>query len=545
MAAAHNGDSENHVSVDIDEASFRGFTSSLGVANFLGVPFATISGRFRPAQLLKPASLSGTTVDVTKYGPKCPQPENFGRRRRLHLYEGVQESEVTTSEFDCLRLNIYTPSTSISSMTSSKLPVLIYIHGGGWIFGDGNSEYDGNFLVHESLNLQKPFIFVTVNYRLGYLGFLHSRELRAEAERNNENYCPNLGLHDQRLALQWVRDNIHFFGGDTSNVTVAGQSAGAWSALSHTVTSFPLCRRALIMSPTVISFSSDDECQAAFDQLVTRTGTSLSASAEEKLVALRQTSLENMSLWLDGSVLIRPAWDHQWFTTLDGPERLDQVSRFPDWIDGIMIGATKNETINIKPFWATLTTEQIHKVVRSLIPDADMKDEIMHTYGLDSKTHPDVLSGLVDLTTDAFFGLFPHVLGDLEMPISVFRFDQPDTFEPSVFKGYAYHCIDTPFLCRLPAVAGPKASKAMQKTADAVTKATTEFVYGIEPWEPYHISNNVMSFNGDESGVIICLKEEKWRRFVNTKQRMACLVDTSRLLMTFNFKSIPSKTDDL
>ncbi len=141
MTAADNSDSKSHVSVDIDKASFRGFTSSLGVANFLGVPFASISERFRLAQLVKPASLSGTTVDVTSYGPKCPQPENFGRRRRLHLYEGVPESAVTASELDCLRLNIYTPSTCISSVTSSKLPVLVYIHGGGWVFGDGNSEY--------------------------------------------------------------------------------------------------------------------------------------------------------------------------------------------------------------------------------------------------------------------------------------------------------------------------------------------------------------------------------------------------------------------
>ena len=221
MPAAHHSDFKNHVSVNIDKASFRGFSSSLGVANFLGVPFATISERFRLAQLVKPASLSGT-VDVTNYGPKCPQPENFGRRRRLHIYEGVPESVVSTSELDCLRLNIYTPSASISSATCSKLPVLVYIHGGGWVFGDGNSEYgeclqpsvlvtalknvqiDGNFLVHESVNQQRPFLFVTLNYRLGYLGFLHSQELRSEAKRNNEEYCPNLGLHDQRLALQWV-----------------------------------------------------------------------------------------------------------------------------------------------------------------------------------------------------------------------------------------------------------------------------------------------------------------------------------------------------
>lgn len=64
---------------------------------------------------------------------------------------------------------------------------------------------DGTFLVQEACRLNKPFIFVTLNYRLGYCGFLSSRELKMEAEASNGEYCPNPGLHDQRLALQWVR----------------------------------------------------------------------------------------------------------------------------------------------------------------------------------------------------------------------------------------------------------------------------------------------------------------------------------------------------
>jgi carboxylesterase type B len=72
-------------------------------------------------------------------------------------------------------------------------------------YGKVDSRLDGNFLVEQSTRLQKPFIFVAINYRLGFLGFLHSKELQEESVMRGEDYCPNLGLHDQRLGLEWVK----------------------------------------------------------------------------------------------------------------------------------------------------------------------------------------------------------------------------------------------------------------------------------------------------------------------------------------------------
>lgn len=291
------------------------------------------------------------------------------------------------------------------------------------------------------------------------------------------------------------------------------------------------------MSATVISFPTENECQEAFDDLVGRTGTPSSASAQEKVEALRQISVEDVYNWQDGAVMIRPAWDPSWFASLDGPERLDQVSRFPGWIDNLMIGSTKDETVNLRPAWSALDLDQIRTAVASVIPDPSMRSEIIEAYGLDANSHADVLTGVVNLTTDAFFGMFPPLLGRLPLPISVFRFDQPDTFEQSHFKGCAYHCIDTPFLCRLPAVAGPLASEEMRKTADHLTQAVAEFVHGVQPWEAYHVGGARMIFNGTKTGTAALSDDERWRRFVSTKERLSCLIDTSRLLMTYKFNS--------
>jgi carboxylesterase type B len=139
MGSIESNKIESEVYVQIGQTNVRGFTSSLGVGNYLGLPFATINRRFGLAKLVKQESLSASTIDATHYGPRCPQPTNFGRLRRPHLYTGIDDpTNIPTAEFGCLRLNIYTPE---SAKPDSKLPVLVWIHGGGWVFGDGSSEY--------------------------------------------------------------------------------------------------------------------------------------------------------------------------------------------------------------------------------------------------------------------------------------------------------------------------------------------------------------------------------------------------------------------
>lgn len=118
---------------------------------------------------------------------------------------------------DCLYLNVWT--TSIGA--NEKKPVIVWIHGGGFTGGSGSVPvYDGEAMA------KKGVVFVTINYRLGVFGFLSHPELTAESGYNASG---NYGLLDQVAALQWVKDNIAAFGGDANRVTIAGQSAGAFS----------------------------------------------------------------------------------------------------------------------------------------------------------------------------------------------------------------------------------------------------------------------------------------------------------------------------
>ena len=118
---------------------------------------------------------------------------------------------------DCLYLNVWTPANT----AADKLPVIVWIHGGGFTGGSGTVPlYDGEAMA------RKGVVFVTINYRLGIFGFLAHPELSAEAENGVSG---NYGILDQIAALQWVRDNIAAFGGDPERVTIAGQSAGAFS----------------------------------------------------------------------------------------------------------------------------------------------------------------------------------------------------------------------------------------------------------------------------------------------------------------------------
>jgi para-nitrobenzyl esterase len=169
---------------------------------FLNVPFAappTGQNRFRPPQ---PAASWSGVRDATREGNVCPQGAPLG----------------TISE-DCLVLNVFTPPAAVSR----DLPVMVWIHGGAYIFGSG-AGYRPTRLV------QRDVVVVTVNYRMGPFGFLALPGLAAESGTTG-----NYGLQDQQAALRWVRANIRAFGGDPGSVTLFGESAGGNSVCMNVV----------------------------------------------------------------------------------------------------------------------------------------------------------------------------------------------------------------------------------------------------------------------------------------------------------------------
>ncbi|XP_003511206.1 liver carboxylesterase 1 isoform X1 [Cricetulus griseus] len=187
--------------------SLEGFTQP--VAIFLGVPFAKPplgSLRFAPPQSAEPWSF---VKNATSYPPMCSQDPAAGQMLSA-LFTNRKETIPLTFSEDCLYLNIYTPADLTKS---SRLPVMVWIHGGGLV--DGASTYDGLPLsAHENV------VVVTIQYRLGIWGFFSTQD---------EHSRGNWGHLDQVAALHWVQDNIANFGGDPGSVTIFGESAGGAS----------------------------------------------------------------------------------------------------------------------------------------------------------------------------------------------------------------------------------------------------------------------------------------------------------------------------
>jgi para-nitrobenzyl esterase len=184
----------------------RGKAISNGrVHAFLGLPYATppVDGmRWKPPAA--PGHWRGTR-DATKYGFHCMQANPFPDM----LYQDAGHSE------DCLFLNVFAPA---NAQPNSKLPVMFWIHGGGYFAGSASEpRHNGDFLPTHGV------ILVTINYRLGVFGFLATPELVKEGNGAAGNY----GLMDQVAALNWVKENISAFGGDPANVTIFGESAGS------------------------------------------------------------------------------------------------------------------------------------------------------------------------------------------------------------------------------------------------------------------------------------------------------------------------------
>ena len=166
-----------------------------GITDFLGIRFAAPPvGNLRFAPPAPPPAVAGT-ISATDFGSPCPQSASpFG-------------SESTNE--DCLFLNVYVPGSGVSSR--NNLPVMVFFYGGAFVDGEG-SIYDPS-----NMAVQGDVIVVTINYRLGILGYMASSALSAQSANQVSG---NYGFEDQLFALQWVRQNIGAFGGNAHDVTI-------------------------------------------------------------------------------------------------------------------------------------------------------------------------------------------------------------------------------------------------------------------------------------------------------------------------------------
>ena len=227
--------------------------SERGLHVFRGVPYAAAPTgvlRFRPPQ---PATPWAGVRDATRSGPASPQ-------YALPFFSWINAA-VRSPGDDCLNLNVFTPG-----LDGARRPVLVWIHGGGFLVGSGSTLlYEGHRLAERG-----DVVVVTLNYRLGALGFAHLGSVLGGELADSTN----LGIRDQIAALEWVRDHIDRFGGDPGNVTVFGQSAGGMSVA--TLLGAPrargLIRRAICQSGAADHVIEREEAARVASALLRRLG---------------------------------------------------------------------------------------------------------------------------------------------------------------------------------------------------------------------------------------------------------------------------------
>ena len=239
--------------VRVDGGDVVGVTSSDGaVVRYLGVPYAAapVGGlRWRSPQPVVPWQ---GVLETTHFASAClqplPPPGSFYQKEFFQTSERQSE--------DCLYLNVYVPAHA----NTDHLPVMVWFHGGGFNQGSGSlPSFDGDTLARNGV------ILVTINYRLGPLGFLALAELDAESP---DHVSGNYGLLDMAAALRWVHANAASFGGDAGNVTIFGQSAGALGvgAMMASPLAHDLFRRAIVESDPMFGMNDPTQTLSQSEQ---------------------------------------------------------------------------------------------------------------------------------------------------------------------------------------------------------------------------------------------------------------------------------------
>jgi para-nitrobenzyl esterase len=411
------------------DGAVRGATAGT-VSEFLGLPYAappTGNLRWRAPQ---PAAAWTGVRDATTFGPSCPQaPSPFA--------PPGQFSE------DCLYLNVYTPAARSSF---GGRPVLVWIHGGG-LEQDGARDYDGTKLAADGV------VVVTINYRLGALGFLAHPALASHGAAGN------YGLMDQQAALRWVQRNIARFGGDPGNVTIAGQSAGGLSVLAQMVSpgARGLFQRAIVQSGTfALNQRPLAVAEAAGEKFATAVG-----CADQSAACLRSAPVSDLVAnfgveipgVVDGAVLTQPigtALARGQFArvpVINGITHDEELL----FVDGLKLTVSQGTNIPLAaPLDGSETTYEAD-IAQALGVSPARAAAIAAVYPLSANpTRPDEVFGLA--VSDASFAC-PALQVDRQtaargVPTYAYQFN--DDAAPGFGLGQATHGAELPYLFDLP-----------------------------------------------------------------------------------------------
>ncbi|MFX1344795.1 MAG: carboxylesterase/lipase family protein [Promethearchaeota archaeon] len=417
---------EEDIIVDTTHGKIRGY-SRRGVIKFKGIPYAAPpigSLRFKAPAPVEPWS---GVLDATQFSPVSIQPPS-----NLEFGEPMPQSEA-----ECLTLNVYT-----QKLDNGKRPVMFWIHGGGFITGSAVI-YDGARLV-----LRGDVVVVSINYRLGYLGFFYMPDM--------PDTTANAGLLDMIAALEWVKKNISKFGGDPNDVTIFGESAG--SVAVATLLAMPsakgLFHRAILQSGAAGKFGfNPNSAIKVYEELIQELGVekgdieALRKLPAEKLIA---PEIDRNGFGARG-LRVGPVVDKK--TLPDHP--LNAISKgFAKDID-VFIGSNLDENklfLMWNPKALELTEERLYKTVNEIMRYTKQKErkakEIIDGYRELRKTPRDIVDAIL---ADYTFRIPSIRLAEEQSKYQKNIYMYLFTWQSPIREGKcgAMHALDLPFVFNL------------------------------------------------------------------------------------------------
>lgn len=425
--------------------TFVGLNVAKNVAQFRGIKFGQLNTRwsdpilvtsYTPANSSSRLSLTpGSTYDATKYGPIAPQPFED-----VNGYYGVPNDiqvpmpfSAFQDEFHALNLTITKPSCA------NKLPVAIFIHGGSNTTGSAaNHLYNPTRLVSRSVDIGLPIIVVSLQYRLGSLGFLCV------------NGKGNWGLKDQKVGIEWVKRNIQDFGGDPSNISVFGLSAGSCNVYYQAIHDIKKAKfnRVALMSgvgqtmPLLSVKSQQAVTEKLYVSVYNESPTDL--DSPHVIENLKNIPVQELIKFDAGDSGIRI-----WYGTDDGTFVPPNTNLYnpeilcDSGIESLLISDTKNEGLLIEEFVKNIDPTNI----KATLLKTPVGKDILKSYGVDTTAcETKIRHAVMDLYADFVFS-YPveSVFSALSKYKNVYRicFDAYNPFNP---KFLAQHGVDMLYL---------------------------------------------------------------------------------------------------
>ncbi|ROW15694.1 hypothetical protein VPNG_02190 [Cytospora leucostoma] len=463
------------------------------VEQYLGIQYATLANQFARGT---PVETYPAPIQATKTGPlPVAEPGNCDVEHEL-LQHALPHPDYEFSDTECLTLNVTVPSQDVRVKAARPLPVVVFVHGGGFVTGSANwPQWQLTRLVERSVENGSPVIAVGINYRLGPFGFLTSSALR------DAGFKANNGLDDQKLGLRWVQKYIGGFGGNPNRITYLGSSMGAASGFFHLQSTEPLFNQfvALGGNPLLLQPIPQEVAEVAYSILTSILGLDGLPPAEQvkALLEIPATQLSAklaaappipIAAVLDGDVIR----SRTTYAGLSNTDTLESVFPGAEWCKTILLGDGQLDG-NIMAFTALANrTDNLAASLRSCLkaefPDKpDNVKAVLDAYGID-ESNTDILP-VIQFINDISFAHPAKITAQawaeagsrLGTKSFLSHFNAPNPW-PGAWQGHATHTLDLVFLL---GNYNEFLSEGQRAASERFVKDFLALAYGEEPFPPF------------------------------------------------------------